>query len=59
MTKTKTLLSTQSIITSIIGSVEPIARIPPNNKVFINNSITNIVKYIESLIPDYIRQIKR
>lgn len=46
MTKTKALVSSQGIISSIIGSVEQIARIPPNNKVFVNNSITSIVKYI-------------
>lgn len=59
MTKTKALVSSQGMIGSIISSVEEKVRIPPSNKVFVNNSLSMIVKYIESLIPDYIRQVKR
>ena len=32
---------------------------PPNNKVFVTNSLTTIIKYIEGLLPDYIKQVKK
>ena len=44
--KTKTLLSSQAVFSTIKNSIEKIARIPPNNKVFVNTSLTMITKYI-------------
>lgn len=59
MTKTKALISSKSLISSIIGSLDQIARMPPSNKAFANNSMAMITKYIEGLIPDYIKQVKK
>ena len=59
MAKTKTLITSQAVFASITSSIEQIARIPPNNKVFVNNSLTSIIKYIESLFPDYIKQVRK
>ena len=59
LAKTKTLMTSQAVFSSIKNSIEKIARIPPNNKVFVSNSLTMIIKYIEGLIPDYVKQIKR
>ena len=57
--KTKTLLNSQAIFSAIRNSVEQIARMPPSNKVFVTNSLTTIIKYIEGLLPDYIKQVKK
>ena len=57
--KTKTLLTSQGIFCSIQASIEEIARIPPKNKVFVANSLAMVTKYIEGLLPDFIKQIKK
>ena len=57
--KTKTLVTAKGVFQNIVSSVEKIARMPPKNKVFVNNSLTSISKYIDALIPDYIRQVRR
>ena len=57
--KTKTLLSSKAVFSSITTSIEQIVRTPPSNKVFVANSLNMIIKYIEGLIPDYIKQVKR
>ena len=59
MAKTKTLVNSQTVFGSIKSSIEQIARIPPSNKVFVNNSLISITKYIGGLIPDYIKQVKK
>lgn len=57
--KTRTLLTAKSVFLSITSSIEQIARIPPKNKVFVNNSLTSLTKYISALIHDYLKQIKK
>ena len=44
---------------SITASIEQLLRVPPKNKVFVNNSLAMITRYIEGLFPDYLRQIRR
>jgi hypothetical protein len=44
--KTKTLMTSQAVFGSIINTIEQVARIPPNNKLFVSNSLTMITKCI-------------
>jgi hypothetical protein len=57
--KSKTLISSKGVFESIMSSIEQVVRIPPKNKVFVNNTISSLAKYISDLVIDYIRQIKR
>jgi hypothetical protein len=57
--KFKTLSTSKAAFNSIAYSIENIPRIPPKNKQFFNNSIISITKYINGLLVDYLKQIKR
>ena len=57
--KSKALISAKSVFEGITNSIEQVVRIPPKNKMFVNNSISNLAKYISDLVVDYLRQIKR
>lgn len=46
MAKSKALTSAKGLFESIMSSVEEVVRIPPKNKVFVNNSISTLSKYI-------------
>lgn len=57
--RTKTFLTTKSVFQSIAASIEQILRVPPKNKTFVSNSILSIYKYINALIYDYVKQIRK
>lgn len=57
--KSKALTSAKGVFETITSSIEQIVRIPPKNKVFVNNTLSTLAKYISDLVVDYIRQIKR
>jgi len=44
--KTKMLLSAQNVFMSITSAIEKVVRVPPKNRVFVNNSLTMITRYI-------------
>ncbi len=57
--KSKALTSAKGVFESLTSSIEQIVRIPPKNKVFVNNTLSTLAKYISDLVVDYIKQIKR
>ena len=57
--KSKALISAKGVFEGITSSIEQAVRIPPKNKMFVNNSISSLAKYISDLVVDYLRQIKR
>lgn len=57
--KSKAFSSAKGVFESITASIEQVVRIPPKNKLFVNNTISALAKYISDLVVDYLKQIKR